>query len=143
VLGRNWETEHYNSFLEITVSFLGIHKWEFAVERERVIQYSELFSRFERSFCQACTYHISAEIFLSYQTRIIIPMFLQINLSLQRFCFFSCSAILENRQKTAGSSSALFWHCGFSTHILLYAVCACLQHIFKYFLLYLLLLLFL
>jgi hypothetical protein len=25
---RNWETEHYNSFLEITVSFLGIHKWE-------------------------------------------------------------------------------------------------------------------
>jgi hypothetical protein len=25
---RNWETEHYNSVLEITVSFLGIHKWE-------------------------------------------------------------------------------------------------------------------
>jgi hypothetical protein len=25
---RNWETEHYNSFLEIIVSFLGIHKWE-------------------------------------------------------------------------------------------------------------------
>jgi hypothetical protein len=24
----NWETEHYNSVLEITVSFLGIHKWE-------------------------------------------------------------------------------------------------------------------
>jgi hypothetical protein len=23
---RNWETEHYNSVL--TVSFLGIHKWE-------------------------------------------------------------------------------------------------------------------
>ena len=25
---RNWDTEHYNSVLEITVSFLGIHKWE-------------------------------------------------------------------------------------------------------------------
>ncbi len=25
---RNWETEHYNSVLEITVSFLGIHYWE-------------------------------------------------------------------------------------------------------------------
>ncbi len=25
---RNWETEHYNSVLEITVSFVGIHKWE-------------------------------------------------------------------------------------------------------------------
>jgi hypothetical protein len=25
---RNLETEHYNSFLGITVSFLGIHKWE-------------------------------------------------------------------------------------------------------------------
>ncbi len=25
---RNWETEHYNSVLEITVSFLGIHKGE-------------------------------------------------------------------------------------------------------------------
>ncbi len=25
---RNWETEHYNSVLEITVSFPGIHKWE-------------------------------------------------------------------------------------------------------------------
>jgi hypothetical protein len=25
---RNWETEHYNSVLEITVSFLRIHKWE-------------------------------------------------------------------------------------------------------------------
>jgi hypothetical protein len=25
---RNWETEHYNSVLEITVSFLGVHKWE-------------------------------------------------------------------------------------------------------------------
>ncbi len=25
---RNWETEHYNSVLEITVSFLVIHKWE-------------------------------------------------------------------------------------------------------------------
>jgi hypothetical protein len=25
---RNCETEHYNSVLEITVSFLGIHKWE-------------------------------------------------------------------------------------------------------------------
>jgi hypothetical protein len=25
---RNWETEHYNSVLEITVLFLGIHKWE-------------------------------------------------------------------------------------------------------------------
>jgi hypothetical protein len=25
---RNWETEHYNSVLAITVSFLGIHKWE-------------------------------------------------------------------------------------------------------------------
>jgi hypothetical protein len=25
---RNWETEHYNSVLERTVSFLGIHKWE-------------------------------------------------------------------------------------------------------------------
>ncbi len=25
---RNWEIEHYNSVLEITVSFLGIHKWE-------------------------------------------------------------------------------------------------------------------
>ncbi len=25
---RNRETEHYNSVLEITVSFLGIHKWE-------------------------------------------------------------------------------------------------------------------
>jgi hypothetical protein len=25
---RNWETEHYNSVVEITVSFLGIHKWE-------------------------------------------------------------------------------------------------------------------
>ncbi len=24
----NWETEHYNSVLEITISFLGIHKWE-------------------------------------------------------------------------------------------------------------------
>ncbi len=24
----NWETEHYYSVLEITVSFLGIHKWE-------------------------------------------------------------------------------------------------------------------
>jgi hypothetical protein len=24
---RNSETEHYNSVLEITVSFLGIHKW--------------------------------------------------------------------------------------------------------------------
>jgi hypothetical protein len=27
-ISRNWETEHYNSVLEITVSFLGIHKWE-------------------------------------------------------------------------------------------------------------------
>jgi hypothetical protein len=25
---RNLETEHYNSVLEITVSFLGIHKWD-------------------------------------------------------------------------------------------------------------------
>ncbi len=25
---RNWETGHYNSVLEIKVSFLGIHKWE-------------------------------------------------------------------------------------------------------------------
>jgi hypothetical protein len=25
---RNWETEHYNSVLETTVSFLGIHKWK-------------------------------------------------------------------------------------------------------------------
>ncbi len=25
---RNWETEHYNYVLEITVSFLGIHQWE-------------------------------------------------------------------------------------------------------------------
>jgi hypothetical protein len=25
---RNRETEHYNSVLEMTVSFLGIHKWE-------------------------------------------------------------------------------------------------------------------
>ncbi len=25
---RNWETEHFNYVLEITVSFLGIHKWE-------------------------------------------------------------------------------------------------------------------
>jgi hypothetical protein len=25
---RNWETEHYNYVLEITVSFLGIHKWQ-------------------------------------------------------------------------------------------------------------------
>jgi hypothetical protein len=25
---RNWETEYYNSVLEITVSFLGIHNWE-------------------------------------------------------------------------------------------------------------------
>ncbi len=25
---RNWETELYNSVLEITVSFLGIHTWE-------------------------------------------------------------------------------------------------------------------
>ncbi len=25
---RNWKTEHYNSVLEITVSFLGIQKWE-------------------------------------------------------------------------------------------------------------------
>ncbi len=25
---RNWETEHYNSVLELTVSFLGIHKLE-------------------------------------------------------------------------------------------------------------------
>jgi hypothetical protein len=24
----HWETEHYNSVLERTVSFLGIHKWE-------------------------------------------------------------------------------------------------------------------
>jgi hypothetical protein len=28
---RNWETELYNSGLEITVSFLGIHKWEPAI----------------------------------------------------------------------------------------------------------------
>jgi hypothetical protein len=25
---RNWGTEHYNSVLEITVSFLGVYKWE-------------------------------------------------------------------------------------------------------------------
>ncbi len=25
---RNWETEHYNSVQDISVSFLGIHKWE-------------------------------------------------------------------------------------------------------------------
>jgi hypothetical protein len=25
---RNWETEHYNSVLEIRVSFLGMHKWQ-------------------------------------------------------------------------------------------------------------------
>ncbi len=25
---RNWETEHYNSVLDLTVSFLGVHKWE-------------------------------------------------------------------------------------------------------------------
>jgi hypothetical protein len=25
---RDWETEHYNSVLEIIVLFLGIHKWE-------------------------------------------------------------------------------------------------------------------
>jgi hypothetical protein len=24
----NWEAEHYNSVLEITVTFLGMHKWE-------------------------------------------------------------------------------------------------------------------
>jgi hypothetical protein len=28
---RNWETEHYNSVVEITVSFLGIHKWELEI----------------------------------------------------------------------------------------------------------------
>ncbi len=28
---RNWETEHYNSVLEITVSFLGIPKWELEI----------------------------------------------------------------------------------------------------------------
>ncbi len=27
----NWDTEHYNSVLEIIVSFLGIHKWEPAI----------------------------------------------------------------------------------------------------------------
>jgi hypothetical protein len=27
-VGTAWETEHYNSVLEISVSFLGIHKWE-------------------------------------------------------------------------------------------------------------------
>ncbi len=27
-VGINWETEHYNSVVEITVSILGIHKWE-------------------------------------------------------------------------------------------------------------------
>jgi hypothetical protein len=25
---RGWETENFNSVLEITISFLGIHKWE-------------------------------------------------------------------------------------------------------------------
>ncbi len=25
---RNWETEHFNSILETTVSFLGVHKWK-------------------------------------------------------------------------------------------------------------------
>ncbi len=25
---QHWETEHYNSVLEITISFLGVHKWE-------------------------------------------------------------------------------------------------------------------
>ncbi len=25
---RNWKTKHYNSVLEIRVSFVGIHKWE-------------------------------------------------------------------------------------------------------------------
>jgi hypothetical protein len=25
---RNWDTEHYDSVLGITVSFLGIHRWE-------------------------------------------------------------------------------------------------------------------
>jgi hypothetical protein len=25
---RKWETEHFNSVLEITLSFLRIHKWE-------------------------------------------------------------------------------------------------------------------
>ncbi len=25
---RNWKTEHYNFVLQITVSFLGIHKWK-------------------------------------------------------------------------------------------------------------------
>ncbi len=25
---RNWETGHYNSVLELTLSFLGIHQWE-------------------------------------------------------------------------------------------------------------------
>jgi hypothetical protein len=25
---RKWEIEHYNSVSEITVSFMGIHKWE-------------------------------------------------------------------------------------------------------------------
>ncbi len=29
--GRNWETECYNSVLGITVSYLGIHKWEPAI----------------------------------------------------------------------------------------------------------------
>jgi hypothetical protein len=27
-ISRNWVTDHYNSVLEITVSFMGIHKWE-------------------------------------------------------------------------------------------------------------------
>jgi hypothetical protein len=28
---RNWETEHYNSILEKTVLFLGIHKWKLGI----------------------------------------------------------------------------------------------------------------
>ncbi len=56
---RSWETELYNSVLEITVSFLGIHKWEpdiyiywiltgpsFAVCEERLFTLNKHFSHF-------------------------------------------------------------------------------------------------
>jgi hypothetical protein len=46
---RNWETEHYNSVLEITVSFLEIHKLE-----------PDIYIGFSPALHLQCTIHIAA-----------------------------------------------------------------------------------
>jgi hypothetical protein len=126
----------YNSvFGSNTVSFLGIHQWEFAVLRERVIQYSELFSRFELSFCHACKYG-RAEVFLTLpHNKSKNKISSDKTIFTKVLYFIDFLQFWKTGKRQLEAVLFLFWHCGFSAHILLYAVCACLQHIFKYFLL--------